>query len=166
MATTDPRVNWRYVDSMLESWGCWIENHASWTSYPSRSAIAGVINEPDQTDWFRVKQLTASGNGGAIFGGHRILCYDMPEWIRGINLIVIRLPDEQYDAVLARYALGLRDDGLRFSRDDQARALSITVDAFDQRLKRARRRFAEIFANATGKRQTVGTVRFLSPNPA
>lgn len=144
------KINWRHVISCLESWGSWIENHANWTSYPSRAAIAGVIDADGQFDWFRVRQFTASGHSDLIFGGHRILCYEMPERIRLINLQINRLPDAQYDAVLAQYALGVRDDGLRFTREDKARALGISVSALGERLRRAHENVGENIAKATG----------------
>jgi hypothetical protein len=142
--------DWRVIDSMLWQWGGWIELHAEQSSYPSQAAIAGVVDVQGQFNWFRVKQHTAKGHSNLIFGGHRILCLDMPERVRVTNLMVNRLSDEQYDAVLAMYGLGVRDDGLRFTKDDKARALDISVTAFDERLRRARTRLIEILANATG----------------
>lgn len=142
--------NWRHVIASLESWGHWLENHAQWTSYPSQSAIAGVIDEDGKFDWFRVKQFTAKGHSCTIFGGHRILCYEMPERIRLINLQVNRLSDEQYDAVLAQYGLGVRPDGLRFTQNDKARALGISVTALEERLRRAHANVGESIAKATG----------------
>lgn len=141
--------DWRVIDSMLWQWGHWIELHADQSSYPSHAAIAGVVDVQGQFNWFRVKQFTASGHGNLIFGGHRILCLDMPERVRVTNLMVNRLSDDQYDAVLAMYGLGVRPDGLRFTKEDKARALDITVTAFDERLRRARGRLSEILANAT-----------------
>jgi len=148
VAATD--YDWRVVDSMLWQWGHWIENHAEQASYPSRAAIAGVIDVQNQFSWFRVRQFTAKGHGNLIFGGHRILCQDMPERVRATNLMVNRLSDEQYDAVLAQYGLVLRPDGLRFTKEQKANALDISVEAFERRLRRARERLVEILANAAG----------------
>lgn len=142
--------DWRVVDSMLWQWGHWIEQHADTASYPSRAAIAGVVDVQGQFNWFRVHQFTAKGSSNLIFGGHRILCQDMPERVRATNLMVNRLSDDQYDAVLAQYALVLRPDGLKFTKEQKAMALDISVEAFDTRLKRARGRLTEILANATG----------------
>lgn len=147
---TDTSINWRHIDSMLEDWGRWVEKHSDETGYPSRAAIHGVVDVAGQFSWFRVRQFTAKGHSNLIFGGHRILCRDMPERIRVINFMICRLSDEQYDAILARYALDLRDDGLRFSMMDKARALGITLVAFEERLRRARNRLGQILANATG----------------
>jgi hypothetical protein len=146
VAATD--YDWRVIDSMLWQWGHWIENNADRASYPSRAAIAGVVDVQNQFSWFRVRQFTAKGHSNLIFGGHRILCQDMPERVRATNLMVNRLADEQYDAVLAKYALVLRPDGLRFTEDQQAMALDISVEAFKSRLRRARERLVEILANA------------------
>lgn len=142
--------DWRVIDSMLWQWGHWLELHADQSSYPSQAAIAGVVDVENQFNWFRVKQFTAKGHSNLIFGGHRILCLDMPERVRATNLMVNRLSDDQYDAVLANYGLGVRDDGLRFTKEDKARALDISVVAFDERLRRARTRLSEILAQATG----------------
>jgi hypothetical protein len=106
------------------------------------------VDVAGQFNWFRVNQFTAKGQGNLIFGGHRILCLDMPERVRVTNLMVNRLSDEQYDAVLAMYALVLRPDGLRFTKEQKSVALDISVEAFDRRLRRARERLVEILANA------------------
>jgi hypothetical protein len=133
---------------MLWQWGHWIEAHADQASYPSRAAIAGVVDVQNNFSWFRVHQFTAKGHSNLIFGGHRILCQDMPERVRVTNLMVNRLCDEQYDAVLAQYALVLRPDGLRFTKEQKATALDISVEALERRLRRARERLVEILANA------------------
>lgn len=146
VATND--YDWRVVDSMLWQWGHWIEAHADQASYPSRAAIAGVVDVQNQFSWFRVHQFTAKGHSNLIFGGHRILCQDMPERVRVTNLMVNRLSDEQYDALLAQYGLVLRPDGLRFTKEQKATALDISVEAFERRLRRARERLVEILANA------------------
>lgn len=125
------------VRSMLREWGRWVEDHSDETGYPSQSAIAGVIYTFTEHSWFRVRQLTAQGKGTQIFGGHRILCRDMPDSIRMTNIMVGRLPDALYDAVLARWGLVLRPDGRIYSGLEQAHALGISYDAFDQRLLRA-----------------------------
>ena len=143
-------LNWRHINSMLEEWGRWIERHADHSGYPSQAAIAGVIDHKNEWNWFRVRQLTAGGHSSLIFGGHRILCLDMPERIRCTNLIINRLSSEQYDAVLARYGLGVMDDGQLFTNRERARALGISIDAFEERLRRARARIGDILAKATG----------------
>lgn len=149
-AEVDHGYTWRHIDSLLEDWGTWIERNADWTGYPSQSAIFGVVDVGGEFNWFRVRQFTAMGQSNLIFGGHRVLCYEMPERIRATNLMVGRLSDDQYDAVLARYALGVRDDGLKFTMEDKARALGITIVALEERLRRARARLLEILALATG----------------
>lgn len=141
--------DWRVIDSMLWQWGHWIELHSDECGYPSRAAIAGVVDVEGQFNWFRVHQFTAKGHSNLIFGGHRILCHDMPERVRVTNLMVNRLSDEQYDAVLAQYALVLRPDGLKFTREEKARALDVSVTAFEERLRRARARLTEILIQAT-----------------
>lgn len=151
-------ISGRELTWRLDEWGEWIERHADWTSYPSQAAIAGVVDVAGAFDWFRVTQFTAKGHSGLIFGGHRILCYEMPERVRRTNLIINRLSDEQYDAVLAQYALGVREDGVRFTKEDKARALDISVVAFDRRLERARARLVEILANAVGELYASGIV--------
>lgn len=143
-----PDINPRHISSLLESWGRWIEYHADEIGYPSQAAIAGVIDAKGEFNWFRVRQFTAKGHSDLVFGGHRILCIDMPERIRATNMMVNRLSDEQYDAVLAEYGLGVRDDGLRYTRADKARALGCTVPAFEMRLSRAKERIAEILRTA------------------
>jgi hypothetical protein len=135
---------------MCEDWGHWIEKHGDHASYPSQAAIAGVVDWTNQFNWFRVRQLTAKGHGSLIFGGHRILCLDMPERIRCTNLMVNRLSPEQYDAILARYGLGVMDDGRLFTNYHRAIALGITEGAFEERLRRARTHLGEILAKATG----------------
>lgn len=143
-----PDINVRHINSLLESWGRWIERHADQVGYPSQAAIAGVIDTNGEFNWFRVRQFTAKGHSSLIFGGHRILCIDMPERIRATNIMVNRLSDEQYDAVLAEFGLGVRDDGLRYSRADKARALGVTVPAFEMRLTRAKERIADLLRTA------------------
>lgn len=150
MAAVADEIDWRVINCMLEQWGRWVEDHAAEAGYPSMAAIAGVIDWRGQFNWFRVKQLTANGHGDLIFGGHRILCVDMPERVRQTNLMVNTLPSGQYDAVLAQYGLGVREDGLRFTSIEKARALGITVVALDERLRRARSHLANRLAKATG----------------
>lgn len=148
MSAVEIDYDWRVIDSMLWQWGHWIEGHADQASYPSQAAIAGVVDVQNQFNWFRVHQFTAKGHSNLIFGGHRILCQDMPERVRATNLMVNRLADEQYDAVLAKYALVLRPDGLRFTEAQQAMSLDISIEAFRSRLRRARERLIDILANA------------------
>lgn len=149
-AATESIFNWRVIRSMLEEWGRWIERHADEVGYPSQAAIAGVVDVSGEYSWFRVKQFTAKGHSSLIFGGHRVLCLDMPERIRLTNLLVIKLPNGQYDAVLAEYGLGVRDDGIRFSRSDKARALGISVVALEERLRAAHKNISESLAKTTG----------------
>ena len=150
IATVETVFNWRVIRSMLEEWGRWIERHADEVGYPSQAAIAGVVDVAGEFSWFRVKQFTAKGHSSVIFGGHRVLCLDMPERVRLTNLLVIKLPAGQYDAVLANYGLGVRDDGIRFSRADKARALGVTLAAFEDRLRCAHRNISESLAKTTG----------------
>jgi hypothetical protein len=146
----DVSFGWRVIRSMLEEWGRWIEGHSDNVGYPSQAAIAGVVDVSGEYSWFRVKQFTAKGHSSLIFGGHRVLCLDMPERVRLTNLLIIKLPDAQYDAVLAEYGLGVKEDGTRFNRRDKARAIGITVVALEERLRRAHENISQSLAKATG----------------
>lgn len=148
-------LSWRHVDYLLKQWGryLWLFG-ISVGCYPRESAIVGMWDQAPPFSWFRVRQLTARGRDSQQYGGHRILAERgmvMPSHLYAVHIAVCSLGEDQHIAILVKYGSGLSAEGREFSDDEKAKALGITVDAMEQRLKRARRKLAKTLVHATGK---------------
>lgn len=150
-------LTWQQTDALLKLWG-----GAQWKvslsgGYPEQSAVSGRIEIYVPREWFQPKQLTAKGRSDRHFGGHRILewPYDPPKWLKRVHFEVCKLPDPQFDAVCANYAVEVKY-GLQLSQKAKAELLEITPDALQERLRRARLRLSKKLATATELRVVLG----------
>lgn len=147
-------LGWREVDALLKYWGSSRWKVGLCGGFPEQSASAGRVQLYEPRDWFQVQQLTAQGRQKPYYGGHRILYYGAwsASWrLLSINAAVNSLPEPQFRAIFAAYAIGymLNED---FSHKQKAAMLEITPDALSERLRRARKKLAIILANSTGRR--------------
>lgn len=154
-AEDDSRVlGWREVDALLKYWGSsrWMVGLCG--GFPAQAACAGRVELYEPREWFQVQQLTAQGRQKPYYGGHRILYYGA--WsasarLLSINAAVNTLPEPQFRAIFAVYAIGYMANE-DFSHKQRAAMLGITPDALSERLRRARKKLAVILANSTGRR--------------
>jgi DNA-directed RNA polymerase specialized sigma24 family protein len=147
-------LSWREVDALLRYWGSSRWRVGLCGGFPQQSACAGRVELYEPRDWLRVHQLTAQGRQKTHYGGHRILYYGawaVSERLLSINAAVNTLPEPQFRAIFAAYAIGYISNE-DFSHKQKAAILEITPDAFSERLRRARKKLAVILANATGRR--------------
>jgi hypothetical protein len=115
-----------WMDSAFAAWGKWIWERRDFEGHATADPIHAYIH----------------GAGGGM-QGHRVLCKDMPPWIRLAHSIWLMLPEHEGVAIYAEYVPGVGDDGRLWSRAEKCLVLKITEEGFRKRLQRARGRIFE-----------------------
>lgn len=111
------------LNAELNAWGRWMERHADFSGFPSMDNLQRAIY--------------GAGGGQA---GHRILCLEMPVGVYTTHQRVLKLDDEQQEAVTAWYVVRLKPDGTLWTLAEKCLRLQVTEQALRQRVSRARRR--------------------------
>lgn len=144
-----PSLHWRELNSLLEYWG-----RARWRvglagGFPEQSTSVGRVELYEPRDWFQVSQLTAQGKQNPYYGGHRILsecCWYVSPTLLAVNKAVNLLPEPQFQAVVVSYAMGVVYSR-EFTAKEKAEVLGTTVDAMNERLRRARKALGRMLVN-------------------
>jgi DNA-directed RNA polymerase specialized sigma24 family protein len=150
--TDAPQLGWRDVDALLKYWGSSRWRVGLCGGFPEQSACAGRVELYEPRDWFQVSQLTAQGRQTPYYGGHRILydqAWNVSRRLLRINSIVNELPEPQFRAIFATYAIGyVTNEDCSHKR--RAEMLGISPDALSERLRRARKKLSVKLAKSTG----------------
>lgn len=88
-------------------------------------------------------------SGRTELSGHRILCLDMPPRAWEINFRVFSLPGDLVSALIGRYCLPVRPDGLPYRADQVAKSLHVPVRIYRWWLTEARRRYRAMLFGAS-----------------
>jgi hypothetical protein len=118
-----------WLESSLNDWGHWIEEHSDYEGYPRSDAIAAWLD----------------GAGGGGQRGHRVLCLDMPHRIYAMHVRVILLPEHEREAVWVQYVPQVKKEtGQVWTRAEKCLRLGLNEEAFKKRLTRAKLRILGI----------------------
>ena len=109
------------IDGELNRWGRWIERNADYTGHPGVNAL--------------VAQFYGMGGGTP---GHRILCLDMPDHIYATHGRILRLTENEREAVYLFFAVKLKPDGTLWTVGERCRISGIKEESLRRRLARAR----------------------------
>jgi DNA-directed RNA polymerase specialized sigma24 family protein len=161
--TTDelPSLHWRELNALLEYWG-----RARWRvglsgGFPEQSTSVGRVELYEPRDWFQVSQLTAQGKQNPYYGGHRILsecCWYVSPTLLAVNKAVNLLPEPQFQAIAVNFAIGAVY-AREFSAKEKAEVLGTTVDAMNERLRRARKALGRMLVNYRYEAQLRGRAK-------
>lgn len=113
------------IDRELNAWGRWNERHMDFEGYPGISAL----------------EAWRAGRGGGS-PGHKILCLDMPDAVYAVHGRVLRLSEQDREALWIWYVIRVKPDGTLWPLEHKCRTAGITEAALRQRVHRARRRMA------------------------
>jgi hypothetical protein len=88
-------------------------------------------------------------SGRSDFGGHRILCLDMPIKAWEINFRVMELPTDYIAVLTARYCLPVKaENGQPYEAHELAHVLGIAVTTYKYRLTQAKRYYRRLMFGA------------------
>jgi hypothetical protein len=110
-----------WLESSLQNWGNWIEQHSDFEGYPRADAIASWLE---------------GGGGGTR--GHRILCLDMPSRVYAMHARVLLLGEDERAAIWAEYVPTVKEDGTPWTRPEKWAKLKLSERGYQDRLQRAR----------------------------
>lgn len=110
-----------WIDAAFRAWGEWLWSNRHFEGYPTTDHITAFI----------------MGRGGDSHR-HRVLCRDMPPWIRYTHAIWLMLPDHEALVVWAEFVPGVEDDGRLWTQAQKCERLKISIDAYKGRLSSAR----------------------------
>lgn len=117
----------RALEGELNRWGKWIENHCDYEGYPGVNVLVGFL----------------LGRGGGT-AGHRILCLDMPTDVYAVHGRVVRLPEEQQEALWLYYVTRLKPNGTLWTLPERCARAGVSEEDLKARLSSARERLLGI----------------------
>ena len=117
----------RALEGELNRWGRWVETHSDYEGFPGVNILVAF--------------LMGRGGGSA---GHKILCLDMPTDVYAVHGRIIRLPENQQEALWLYYVTRLKPDGTLWTLDERCRRASVSSEDLRERLKAARDRLLGI----------------------
>ena len=158
------------IDILLSSWGHWLWMSGYSVSkgcYSNASVTTRCIAKPKPLNRLLVvRPLTARATATRNAGGPRVLAgfgAVMPAHLQAVHWAVHQLPDGQILAVCEKYASGRDAEGKMVEDEVKAFRMGISIQAFHDRLRRARIRLAEKLATPTRKSVDSGHSRKSAP---
>ena len=137
------------LDTLLQQWGAWQERHGEDVILPRQAAFCMIVSDQPP--------------------GSRILCADMSPDVQNVHRAFLMLRLRPREALLAWYAVQLKEGGGYWSPDEKAELLGCSVNALRCRVTRARRVLLRKYENvvkakALQKRQFSGNSMVLWKN--
>lgn len=117
----------RALEGELNRWGKWIETHSDYEGYPGVNILVAFL----------------LGRGGGT-AGHRILCLDMPTDVYAVHGRVVRLPEEQQEALWLYYVTRLKPNGTLWTLTERCVRAGVSEHQLKVRLTSARERLLGI----------------------
>lgn len=117
----------RALEGELNRWGKWIETHSDYEGFPGINILVAFL----------------MGRGGGTVG-HKILCLDMPTDVYAVHGRIIRLPEDQQEALWLYYVTRLKPNGTLWTLEERCRRARVTEDDLKTRLRTARERLLGI----------------------
>lgn len=115
----------KQLNRLLNRWGDWIEKHLHFDGYPSVNVLEAYI-----------------GGGTAPSAGHRILCLEMPIDIYTTHQRVLRLLEDEREAIWIWYVPVMKADGTIWSVRERCEIAGVSEECLRKRVSRARMRIA------------------------
>lgn len=121
---------------------------------------SAVVSDLKYWGYHKGKQCAADGysptstldqllSGRSDFGGHRVLCLDMPRKAWEINYRVMSLPTDYKAVLMARFCLPVKSDtGQPYEPLELADFLGISVSTYRHRLMQAKRSYKRLIFGA------------------
>jgi hypothetical protein len=116
----------RSLNAILNRWGNWMEKHSHFDGYPGVNILEAYI-----------------GSDAGV-PGHRILCLEMPIDVYTTHQRVIRLPEQEREAVWLWYVPRVKENGTLWSVGERCEIAGITEETLRKRVSRARMRIAGV----------------------
>ena len=122
----------------MKAWGDWWIKHLEGMGHTSINWLYRLIHEGGRL----LEEIAyyTDDNGEVFIGQDRILCPEMSQSIRRVQMAVNRLPNLEEKCVIFKYCAPLKEDGNPYTKRELARAMKISVYRFDQSLRRGRKR--------------------------
>lgn len=117
----------RALEGELNRWGRWIEIHSDHEGYPGVNILVAFL----------------MGRGGGT-AGHKILCLDMPTDVYAVHGRVIRLPEDQQEALWLYYVTRLKSNGTLWTLEERCQRANVSQQELKSRLAAARERLLGI----------------------
>lgn len=128
----------RALEGELNRWGKWIEAHSDYEGFPGVNVLVAFL----------------MGRGGGV-SGHKILCLDMPADVYAVHGRVVRLPDEQQEALWLYYVTRLKPNGTLWTLDERCQRARVSQDQLRARLTAARERLLGISPDGLASEKSV-----------
>ena len=121
---------------------------------------SAVVSDLKYWGYHKGKQYAADGyspentlaqilSGRSDFGGHKILCLDMPQRAWEINYRVMELPTDYIMVLVARYCLPVKSQsGQLYEAPELAELLGVSVSTYKFRLTQAKKYYRRLLFGA------------------
>jgi hypothetical protein len=128
----------RALEGELNRWGKWIETRGDYEGYPGVNILVAF--------------LLGRGGGAA---GHRILCLDMPTDVYAVHGRIVRLPDDQQEALWLYYVTRLKPNGTLWTLGERCKRAGVSEEDLKARLSAARERLLGISSDGLASDKSV-----------